>query len=110
MANDAANVGTETTEHRFAKIFSREPFKGLKAIIDCVSSDREAQCAAVNDAHSYEELLSRLGYRITLTNQIHVQDCYSRVGVAGGIKGGLPFHHIPTENSIASPLQSHSPG
>src|SRR2546425_13280842 len=79
MANDAANVGTETTEHRFAKIFSREPFKGLKAIIDCVSSDREGQCAAANDAHSYEELLSRLGYRITLPNQIHIQHCHARV-------------------------------
>ena len=102
MPNDAANVGTETTEHRFAKIFSREPFKGLKTILDCVSSDLEAQCAAVRDAHSYEELLSRLGYRITLTNQIHVQDCYSRVSVAGGIKAVLPYYDIPTQSSLPS--------
>jgi len=100
MANDLANVGVDTAEQRFAQIFSREPFKGLKAILDCVSSDRGAQCAAVNAARSYEELLSRLGYRITLTNQIHVQDCYSRVSAAGGIKAVLPCYDIPTQSSL----------
>jgi len=102
MANDAVNVGIESTEQRFAKIFSQEPFKGLKAVLDCVSSDRDAQCMAVSDARSYEELLSRLGYRITLTNQIHVQDCYSRVSAAGGIKAVLPYYDIPTQSSLPS--------
>jgi len=102
MANDSVNVGIETTEQRFEKILGREPFKGLKGILNSLSSDREAQCAAVNSANSYEELLTRLGYRITLTNQIHVQDCYSRVGAAGGIKAVLPYYDIPTQSSLPS--------
>ncbi len=102
MANDPANVGTETAGQRFEKIIGREPFKGLKAILNSVSSDREAQCAAVNSANSYEELLTKLGYRITLTNQIHVQDCYSRVSATGGIKVVLPYYDIPTQSSLPS--------
>jgi len=96
----AARSSSRPQKSRFAQIFSREPFKGLKAILDCVSSDQGAQYAAVNAARSYEELLSRLGYRITLTNQIHVQDCYSRVSAAGGIKAVLPCYDIPTQSSL----------
>jgi hypothetical protein len=102
MANDSANAGTDTTEKRFASILSREPFKGLKAILDSLSRDPEAQRTAVSAANSYEELLSNLGYKIVLTNQIHVQDCYSRVGVAGGIKVVLPYYDIPTQSSLPS--------
>src|SRR5258706_61631 len=110
MANLSENPGIATSEQkernqtvRFEKVLSREPFKGLKAILDSISSNREAQCAAVNGTASYEEVLVRLGYRITLTNPIHVQDCYSRVGPAGGFKvqiaqllwfnGGRGFGH-----------------
>ena len=54
----------------------------------------------MNGANSYEELLARLGYRITLTRQIHVQDAYTRVGSAGGIRTVLPYHDIPTQSSF----------
>jgi hypothetical protein len=54
----------------------------------------------VNGANSFEELLSRLGYRIALTRQIHVQDAYTRVGSAGGLKAVLPYHDIPTQSSL----------
>jgi hypothetical protein len=77
-----------------------EPFKGLKAILDSLSSDRQALCEGVHMTHSYEELLEKLGYRIDLTKQIHVQDCYSRVGPNGGIKAVLPYYDIPTQSAL----------
>ena len=100
MSNQAATLGMETSEQNFEKLFSSEPFKGLKAIIDKLSSDREAIWKQINAANSYEALLGRLGYKVTLTPQIHVQDCYSRVGSAGGIKAVLPYYDIPTQSSL----------
>ena len=85
---------------RFDTVLSREPFKGLKAILDTLGPDHEALCAGVNGANSYEELLTKLGYRLTLTNQIHVNDCYARVGATGGIKAVLPYYDIPTQSSF----------
>jgi hypothetical protein len=79
---------------------SREPFKGLKAIFDSLSPDREALFEGVNGTNSYEELLARLGYRLTLTPQIHVKDAFSRVGSAGSIKAVLPYYDIPTQSSL----------
>ena len=81
-------------------MLSREPFKGLKAILDRLSPDREALCEGVHGTNSYAELLARLGYRMTLTEQIHVQDAFSRVGSAGGIKAVLPYYDIPTQRSL----------
>src|SRR5687768_4336434 len=81
---------TETKLQKFERHLTAAPFDGLKAIFAALSADREALCTAVHTAHSYEELLSRLGYRITLVNQIHIQDCYARVGPKGGIKAVLP--------------------
>ena len=98
MLDDSTKSGTR--QQRFESILSREPFKGLKAILDSLSPDREAQCEGINATNSYEELVSRLGYRIILTRQIHVQDSYSHVGPAGGIKTVLPYHDIPTQGSL----------
>jgi hypothetical protein len=97
MANQL-QTGIETS--RFDSILSREPFKGLKAILENLCSDHDGLCAGVNSANSYEELLTKLGYRLTLTKQIHVQDCYLRVGAAGGIKAVLPYYDIPTQSSF----------
>lgn len=90
----------ETTLQNFERVLSREPFKGLKAIFDSLSARREALCEGVNSTTSYEDLLARLGYRIALTPQIHIQDSYSRLGSAGGIKAVLPYHDIPTQSSL----------
>jgi hypothetical protein len=95
-----ANTAVETTRQHFDRVLSREPFKGLKAVLDRVSTDQEALRAAVRGANSYEDLLIRLGYQITLTKQIHLQDSYSRVGAAGGIKAVLPYYDIPTQSSL----------
>jgi len=82
-------IATKAEDHPFFAQFEQH-----------YSSDRDALCDAVNVVHSYEELLSRLGYRITLTNQIHVQDCYQRVSQSGGIKAVLPYYDIPTQGSL----------
>ena len=98
--NQPTNTGVETTQQNFDRVLSRESFKGLKAVLDSVSTDQEALRAAVRGTNSYEDLLVRLGYQITLTKQIHVQDSYSRVGAAGGIKAVLPYYDIPTQSSL----------
>jgi len=84
MTNNATN--TEKGLPRLESVLSREPFKGLKGILDSLGSDREALFHGVHKANSYEELLQTLGYKVTVTKQIHVADCYSRIGPAGGIK------------------------
>ena len=100
MANQSADTRKQTKQQNFEQVLSREPFKGLKAILDSLSSNREALCEGVEGANSYEELVTRLGYRMVLTKQIHVQDCYSRLGTAGGIKDVLPYHDVPTQSSL----------
>src|SRR5439155_18886451 len=79
MPNQSVNTPMETRQQRFESVLSRERFKGLKAILDSLSLEPGALYAGVNGASSYEELLTRLGFRVTLIKQIHVQDCYSRV-------------------------------
>jgi len=81
-------------------VLSREPFKGLKAILDSLSRERASLCDEVNGTHSYEELLARLGYRLTMTKQIHVADSYSRTGSSGGIRAVLPYFDIPTQSAL----------
>jgi hypothetical protein len=100
MANSSANAGSEMWRRNFERALAREPFTGLRAILDSLSRDRAALSEAVNGANSYEELLKKLGYRITLTKQIHVQDAFSRLGPAGGIKTVLPYYDIPTQRSL----------
>src|SRR5205823_2134663 len=67
MANPSANTDLETARQNLERVLSREPFRGLKAILDSLSPNREALSAAVNGANSYEELLATLGYRLALT-------------------------------------------
>jgi hypothetical protein len=100
MANQSVDTHKETKQQNFEQVLSREPFKGLKAILDCLSADRTALREGVEGANSYEELLAKLGYQMVLTKQIHIQDCYSRLGTAGGIKDVLPYHDVPTQSSL----------
>ena len=90
----------ETRQQKFERALSLEPFTGLKAILDSLSADRQKLCEAVGGAKSYEELLNRLGFRIALVRQIHVQDAFSRVGKAGGIRTVLPYYEISTQSSF----------
>jgi hypothetical protein len=100
MADSSANAVPETGEQRFERLLGREPFKGLKAILDSLSRDSAALYEGVCGTNSYEELLARLGYRVTLTKQIHVADCYARTGPGGGIRAVLPYFDIPTQSAL----------
>jgi hypothetical protein len=100
MSKETLSVEAETGQQRFERILDRAPLKALKAIFNQLCSDRESLQAGVLDANTFEELLARLGHRLKLTIQIHVQDAYSRLGREGGIKAVLPYYDIPTQSSF----------
>ena len=100
MPTEPLDPVAETAQQRFERVLSQAPFEGLKAILQRLSSDRERLYSVVLGANTFVELLASLGCRLTLTRQIHVQDCYSRVGPAGGIKAVLPYYDIPTQSSL----------
>ena len=91
---------TEPGQERFERVLSQSAFEGLKAILDRLAADRAVLYARVQAANAYEELLAGLGYRLTLTKQIHVQDAYSRLSQSGGIRAVLPYYDIPTQSSL----------
>jgi hypothetical protein len=97
---DPIFAGAETGQPQFERVLSQPPFEGIKAILDRLSPDRVRLQAAMVIANSFEDLLARLGYKLTLTRQIHVQDCYSRLGKEGGIKAVLPYFDIPTQSAL----------
>jgi hypothetical protein len=108
MLDTSANTALESKQEKFERLLSQEPFKGIKAILKSLSPDREALYEGVNAATSYEDLLARLGFTVIVTKQIHVQDCYSRTGPAGGIKTVLPYHDIPTHSSLPTLVNYNS--
>ncbi|MGD0614643.1 MAG: hypothetical protein ABSA69_04265, partial [Verrucomicrobiota bacterium] len=108
MPNQSIDARQGPRQQNFERVFSREPFNGLKSILDSLSASREALFEAVNRSNSYEDLLAKLGYRMTLTKQIHVQDSFSRLGPAGGIKAVLPYHDIPTQRSLPTLIHFNS--
>ena len=100
MSADPTAVAVETRQQRFERILSLARFEGLKAIIQRLAPDREALQAAIAEASNYEQFLARLGHKLLLTKQIHVQDAYTRMTPDGGIKAVLPYYDIPTQSSL----------
>lgn len=100
MTSIPSSSAPEAGQQRFESIISKGPFDGLKAIFERLGADRQALVAAIMSTDTYEQLLGRLGHKLILTKQIHVQDCYTRVGREGGIKAVLPYHDIPTQSSL----------
>ena len=98
MLEPSVNTVSETKQQRFERLLGAEPFKGLKAIFESLSRDRTALYEGVISTNSYEELLAKLGYRFTVTKQVHLADCYSRTGPQGGIRSVLPHFDIPTQS------------
>jgi hypothetical protein len=96
MAHEGSNLGSR----QFEIVLSRERFKGLKAILDGLTSNCDGQREAFNSATGYEDLLKRLGYRLVLVKQIHVQDAFCRVGRTGGIRTVLPYYETSTQSSF----------
>lgn len=98
MSDSKTNRGAPAEP--LASILALAQFEGLKAILGRVAPDREQLPSAVAAASTYSELLARLGYRLTIVRQIHIQDCYERLGAAGGIKAVLPYYDIQTQSSL----------
>jgi len=91
---------------RLEQLLGHPQFEGLKAILERLSPGREQLPRLAAAANSYAELLAGLGYRLTIVRQIHVQDCYERLGAVGGIKAVLPYHDIATQTSLPTLVNS----
>jgi len=100
MSKDTLIAEAETGQQRFERILSQAPLKALQAIFTHLCPDRAILYAGVLTTNTFEELLTRLGHRLNLTIQIHVQDAYSRLGRDGGVKAVLPYYDIPTQSSF----------
>jgi hypothetical protein len=100
MPTDLLKADAGTAQQRFERVLAQAKFEGLKVILDCVAPDREMLCTLVPGSNTYQELLAKLGYRLAIIRQIHVQDCYSRLGPTGGIKAVFPYYDIPTQSSL----------
>ena len=92
----------ETEQHLFDRILSQAEFKPLKAVLDELHIDQAVMQGAIVTTNSYSNFLVKLGYRIVLEKQIHEQDCYSRLGPAGGIRAVLPHHDIATYSTLVT--------
>jgi hypothetical protein len=92
----------ETEQQRFERILSRSEFKPLKAVFDNLGKDSTAMNAALITTNSYQMFLGKLGYRVIIVKQIHENDCYSRLGPAGGIRAVLPLHDMATYSTLVT--------
>ena len=98
----AAAAVHETEPQRFGRILLREQFKPLKAVLGNLERDAPVMQAAIITTNSYQMFLAKLGYRVIVVRQIHEQDCYSRLGSAGGIRAVLPVHDIATYSTMVT--------
>lgn len=108
MSNDPLAAVPESRRQSLEPILSQSRFEGLKAILERVCPNLEVLQAGIRATNSYEQLLARLGYKLILIRQIHVQDSYSRVGPDGGIKAVVPYYDIPTQRSLPTLLNLDS--
>jgi hypothetical protein len=93
---------SETEEQRFERILALGQFKPLKAVLDNLNTAVPVMQGAIITTNSYQMFLGKLGYRVILVPQIHEQDCYSRLGPAGGIRAVLPVHDIATYSTLVT--------
>ena len=100
VASPAADK--ETEPQRFERILSRAEFKPLKAVFDHLGADSSRMNAALVTTNSYQMFLGKLGYRVNVVPQIHEQDCYARLGPAGGIRAVVPLHDTATYSTLVT--------
>jgi hypothetical protein len=98
----AAPEIAETDQIRFNRILSRTEFKPLKAVLDNLGADSTGMNAALITTNSYQMFLGKLGYRVIVLKQIHEQDCYARLGPAGGIRAVVPLHDTATYSTLVT--------
>ncbi len=92
----------ETEPQRFDRVLSRAEFKPLKSVFDHLDKDSTVMNAALVTTNSYQMFLAKLGYRVVVVKQIHEQDCYSRLGPAGGIRAVVPLHDTATYSTLVT--------
>jgi hypothetical protein len=92
----------ETELQRFARVLSRAEFNPLKAVINHLGIDNALMNAALITTNSYQMFLGKLGYRVVVVKQIHENDCYSRLGPAGGIRAVVPLHDAATYSTMVT--------
>jgi len=92
----------ETDLIRFDRILARPEFKPLKAVLDNLATNTALMNAALITTNSYQMFLGKLGYRVIVLKQIHEQDCYSRLGPAGGIRAVVPLHDTATYSTLVT--------
>jgi hypothetical protein len=100
-ANHQSTV-SETEQQQFERILSGDQFKPLKAVFDHLGMAVPVLRGAIITTNSYQMFLGKLGYRVILVPQIHEQDCYSRLGPAGGIRAVLPVHDMATYSTLVT--------
>jgi hypothetical protein len=92
----------ETETQRFERILARDQFKPLKALFAGLAQEVMAMQGALVTTGTYRNFLDKLGYRLVLVKHIHEQDCYGRLGPAGGIRAVLPVHDIATYSTMVT--------
>ncbi|HXF10913.1 MAG TPA: hypothetical protein VN625_09020 [Desulfuromonadaceae bacterium] len=92
----------ETDDQRFDRVLSRPGFKPLRDVLKSLALSSVAMNAAIITTNSYQMFLAKLGYRVVLVKQIHENDCYSRLGTAGGIRAVLPVHDSATYSTMVT--------
>jgi hypothetical protein len=92
----------ETEPQRFERILSRAEFKPLKAVFDHLGADHATKIAAIITTNTYQMFLGKLGYRVDVVKQLHEQDCYARLGPAGGIRAVVPLHDTATYSTMVT--------
>ena len=98
----SAPIVDETETQRFERILARDEFKPLKALFAGLGWEVLAMQEALVTTGTYRNFLDKLGYRLVVVKQIHEQDCYSRLGPAGGIRAVLPVHDIATYSTMVT--------
>ena len=98
----APAAAVENEHQRFARILLRPHFKPLKDVLDNLGMDAAALLGAIVTTNSYPMFLGKVGYRVEVVKQIHEQDCYARLGPAGGIRAVLPLHDTATYSTMVT--------
>ena len=97
-----APAAGETEQNRFERILSRDQFTPLKGVIAHLNRAHAAMIAAIITTNSYQMFLGKLGYRTVVVHHLHEQDCYTRLGPAGGIRAVVPLHDIATYSTLVT--------
>ena len=101
-------AAVETDHERFTRILLRPQFKPLKDVLDNLGAAVPILHGAIVATNCYQMFLGKVGYRIEVVKQIHENDCYGRLGRAGGIRAVLPLHDTTTYSTMVTLVNFNS--